>query len=269
MVLSALTEIKLAREIREVERLDIGYDICHGFEIFSITKDRLRYIQFFDRDNEFNIYHCLFRVQKEVESRNERLIFAIPGGDPYPFFRLIHLPSNPLLRIGPFCIRQERNFHSSNYKGILVKDFEGNVLLTNTRKFNSKNVKSAIKLGHAVIDNYELTDIANSEYFYYDYFGIGMKSNGDIIIINSSNHKSKLEWENVLVSCECREAAIFPSPNSEYFLRGKRENDYLKTFGGFIAFSLNKNDIRELIWDELSLEEKYKYYLLSRHCSYS
>jgi hypothetical protein len=266
MVISALAEIKIARKNRVIETLDIGYDICHGFEIFSITKDKSRYIQFFDKDNEFNVYHCLYRVKKELESRNERLILAIPGGDPYPLFRSTHLPSNSLLRIGPYYIRQERNGLTFNYKGMLVKDFEGNVSLTNSRKFNSKNVKSAIKLGHAVIDNYKLTDIANSDYFYYDYFGIGMKSNGDILIINSGDYKSNLEWVNILVSNECREAAIFPSINSEYFLRGKRENNYLKTFGGFIAFSLNKNDIRELIWDELSLEEMHKYYLLSRYC---
>ena len=86
MVLSALAEIKIARKNRVAERLDLGYDICHGFEIFSITKDKSRYIQFFDKDNESNTYHCLYRVKKELESRNERLILAIPGGESNPLF---------------------------------------------------------------------------------------------------------------------------------------------------------------------------------------
>lgn len=264
MVESVVAEIQIARGNQCVERLDLGYDICHGFEIFSIAKDRSRYIQFFDKDNESNTYHCLFRVKKELESRNERLILAIPGGESYPLFLSNHLPSNPLLRKGPYYSCQEGNRLTQLCKGMLVKDFEGNVFLTNSHKFNSKNVKSAIKLGVAIIDNYKLTEIANSDYFYYDHYGIGMRSNGDIIIVNAHDYKDNSEWVNVLVANDCCDAAIIYSPNSDYFLRNKRENDYLKTFGGFIGYSLNKNDIRELIWDELSLEEMHKYYLLSR-----
>ena len=54
---------------------------------------------------------------------------------------------------------------------MLVKDFEGNVFLTNTYRFNSKNVKSAVRLGLAIIDNYALTEAAHSDFFFSDYFG--------------------------------------------------------------------------------------------------
>ncbi|MDP4629964.1 MAG: hypothetical protein NWS89_02385 [Flavobacteriales bacterium] len=264
MVESALAEIEIARNSQYVERLDLGYDICHGFEIFTISKESSHCIQFFDKDKEFNVYHCLYRVKMELESRDERLVLAIPGGKSFRLFRPNKLPCNRLLLTGPFDFHQNRNRRSDRCVGMLVKDFEGNVFLTNSSKFNSKNVKSAINLGLAVIDNYKLTEIAESNIFYYDYYGIGMRSNGDIIIVNAQDYKENSEWANVLVANDCCDAAIIYSPTSEYFLRNRRGNDYLKTFGGFIGYALNKKDIRELIWDELSLEEKYKYYLLSR-----
>lgn len=264
MVQSALADIEIARHNQLVERLDLGYDIYKGFEIFTITKESSHCIQFFDRDKEFSVYRCLYRVKKEVESRNERLILAFPGGYVYPLFRPHHLPSNRKCQIGPFDYRQERLSRRQRCVGMLAKDFEGNVFLTNSIKFNSRNVKSVVELGVAVIDNYKLTKIAENRYFYYDFHAIGMRTNGEIIIINTRDYKDNSEWLNVLVANDCCDAAIISSPNSDYYLRNKRENENLKTYGGFIAYAIHENDIRELIWDELSLKEMYKYYLLSR-----
>ena len=260
MVISALAEIRYARNNPVNESFDFNYRRCDGFEIFSIPKDKTHSIQFFDKDNECNIYHCLNRVRKESESRNERLILAIPGGDPHPLFRTPHLPGNCSFQIGPYDFRQERNRRTRHCKGMLAKDFEGNVFLTNSHKFNSKNIKSTIKLGLAIIDNHEITERAQSDIFYFDYFGFGMKSNGELIIVNTPYYKSNLEWINIFVSNDCCEASIISSPNSEFFLRRRREFYDLKTYGGYIVYSLNKNDIREFKLSELSPEELNNYY---------
>jgi hypothetical protein len=260
LVISALAEIRYARNNPVNESFDFNYNKCDGFEIFSIPKDKTHSIQFFDKDNESNIYHCLNRVRNVVDLRNERLILAIPGGDSYPLFRPKQLPYNRLLQIGPFDFRKERNRRSYRLLGMLAKDFQGNVFLTNSRELNSKNIKSTIKLGFAIIDSYEITELAHKDIFYFNYFGIGMKSNGELIIVNTLDYKSNLEWINIFVSNECCEATIINSPNSEFFLRRRREFYDLKTYGGYIVYSLNKNDIREFKLSELSPEELNNYY---------
>ncbi|MEN9942114.1 MAG: hypothetical protein RLZZ91_115, partial [Bacteroidota bacterium] len=54
------------------------------------------------------------------------------------------------------------------------------------------------------------------------------------------------------------------SPDSDYFLRSNKGLSEVKTYGGYITYVMNKDDIRELIRDELNDDELYKYFLLRR-----
>jgi len=264
LVNAAVVEIEKARENPISEILDIGYDRSHGFEIFNIPKEKTNCLQFFYKDSEFNVYYSLFRVNKVVQSRNEKIILAIPGRYTYPIFRSSSLTLNSEICIGPYGFRGKRYLLNQRCDGMLVKDFEGNVFLTNTNRFNSKNIKSVVRLGPAIIDDYALTEAAHSDFFFSDYFGIGMNAKGEIIIINTRNYKSNAEWINVFRSLDCSDAAVIYSPDSDYFLRSNKGLSEVKTYGGYITYVMNKDDIRELIRDELSVDELYKYFLLRR-----
>lgn len=264
LVNAALLEIEKARENPIPEKIDFGYDRSHGFEIFRIPKEKTNCLQFFYKDSEFNVYYSLFRVNKVVQSRNERIILAIPGRYTYPIFRLSRLTLNSEICIGPYGFRGKRHLLLHRCDGMLVKDFEGNVFLTNTYRFNSKNVKSVLRLGLAIIDNYALTEAAHLNFFFSDYFGIGMNAEGEIIIINTRDYKPNIEWINIFRSLDCSDAAVIYSPDSNYFLRSNKGLSDVKTYGGYITYVVNKDDIRELIRDEMSDDELYKYYLLRR-----
>lgn len=264
LVEAAVIEIEKARNNPIAERLDLGYDRFNGFEIFRIPKEKTNCLQFFYKDSEFNVYYSLFRVNKVVQSRNERIILAIPGRYTYPIFRLSSLTLNSEISIGPYGFRGKRNLLLQRCDGMLVKDLEGNVYLTNTYNFNSKNVHSVLQLGRAIIDNYALTEFAHSDFFFCDYFGIGMNAEGEIIIINTRDYKPNIEWINIFRSLDCSDAAVIYSPDSDYFLRSNKGLSEVKTYGGYITYVMNKDDIRELIRDEMSDDELYKYFLLRR-----
>lgn len=264
LVNAALVEIENARENTITERFDFGFDRFHGFEIFRIPKEMTNCIQFFLKDYEFNVYYSLLRVSKVVQSRNERIIFAIPGAHSYPLFRPSKLPVHSEISIGPFGIYGQRNQLLQRCVGMLVKDFDGNVTLTNSYKFNSKNAKSVLQLGLAIIDNYALTDRARLDLFLCNYFVIGMNGKGEIIILNTKEYTPIVDWMDVFKSLGCSDAAVIYTPDSDYFFRSNKGLFDIKTYGGYITYVKNKDDIRELIVDEMNAEELYKYSLLSR-----
>lgn len=264
LVQKAVAEIELLRSSWVPEEFEMGYEIFNGFELFIIKQEITHNLQFFDKDRELNRYYCLHRVIRDLESKDEKLILAVPGGESYPLVRLKNLPLNKLFQIGPFKFSQKTNHFRQRVLGILAKDIKGNVFLSNSIKFNSKDVRSAIKFGLAIIDNYNLTDVALSSFYHFDFFGIGMKSNGDIIIVSKDYYATNSEWIDVFVSYDCCDAAIIYTPNAEYFLRNFMENSYLKTYGGFIGYTKKRKDIKALIWEEIDLVEQFKYFLLSR-----
>ena len=244
-----MADIENAHENPIIEVFDLKRWRTRDFEVFIFPKGYYGKFHLFTHDKSFSVYRDLNQIIMEMDSKNEELIFAIPGGENLPLYRTSRLTFHPQWFVGPYDFACKLSRAERLMKGILAIDLAGNVFLTNSDEFNSKHVKSAMRLGNVILDNFEV--VCNDSFTRN--FAIGMTSDGELLVAKTDHYKSHSEWVKLFVNCKCCNAAFIESPDSDCFIRGENLHFDVRTYGGFIACSLSKNKIQSIRVNEIGI----------------